>query len=83
MTQPKNNKIHGIDVSNPNRNFNNADFNKLGDGGRLWIYRHQTGRDKQMVEEVDVEEGGEGPPTQKPKGAMAGGKLGWAGYYKG
>ena len=38
--QPTNNKINRIDVSNPNGNFNNADFQKLGGGGRLWIYRH-------------------------------------------
>ena len=38
MTQPMNNKINGIDVANPNRNFNDADFQKLGDSGRLWIY---------------------------------------------
>ena len=83
MTQPMNNKINGIDVANPNRNFNDAGFQKLGDGGCLWIYRHQTGGHKRKVEEADVEEGSEGPPMQKPKSAMAGGKLGRAGYYKG
>ena len=64
MTQPKNNKIHGIDVSNPNRTFNDAEFHKLGDGGPLWIYRHRTGGEKRKVEEVDVEEGGEEPPAK-------------------
>ena len=51
------------------------------DGGCLWIYRHRTVGDKQKVEEVDIEEGGEGPPAQKPKGATAGSKTGRGGYY--
>ena len=75
MTQPMNNKINGIDVSDPNRTFNHVEFQKLGDGGRLWIYCHRTGGNKQKVEEIDIEEGGEGPSAQKPKGTTAGSKT--------
>ena len=35
MTQPTNNKINGVDVSDPDRTFSKTEFEKIGDGGRL------------------------------------------------
>ena len=79
MTQPTNNKINGVDVSDPNRSFTKPEFKKLGDGGCLWIYCHRTGGDKRNVEQLGTE--GEEPPAQKPKGAVAGSKTGRGAYY--
>ena len=83
MIQPVNNKINGVDVTNPNRTFSTREFSQLGDGGRRWIYRNRSGGDKRNVEEIDSTNTDETPNQKKPRGATAGSRTGRGGYEHG
>ena len=81
-TSPVNNKINGIDVSDPNRTFSPQEFRTLGEGGRKWIFNKRpssSGGNKRTVEEVDMS-GEEDPNQKKPKGAEAGSRTGRNAY---
>ena len=78
-TSPVNNKINGIDVSDPNRTFSPQEFRTLGEGGRKWIFNKRSGGNKRAVEEVDMS-GEDDPSQKKPKGAEAGSRTGRNAY---
>ena len=80
MSQPINNKINGVDVTDPNRTFSPQEYHKLGSGRRRWIYKNRSGGNKRSVEEVDSKNDEEPPNQKKPKGATAGSRTGRGGY---